>query len=103
MSTKNKKKSLGKVGTVIVYILLSVAVVVALFPLAWVASTSFKPGNEVFSNRPYWIPKVPTLKNYIMVLTESSIPRAFLNSMIVGGISTFISLILGGSAGFLPF
>ena len=37
MSTKNKKKSLGKVGTVIVYILLSVAVVVALFPLAWVA------------------------------------------------------------------
>ena len=53
MSTKNKKKSLGKVGTVIVYILLSVAVVVALFPLAWVASTSFKPGNEVFSNPPY--------------------------------------------------
>ena len=100
MSTKNKKKSLGKVGTVIVYILLSVAVVVALFPLAWVASTSFKPGNEVFSNPPYWIPKVPTLKNYIMVLTESSIPRAFLNSMIVGGISTFISLILGGSAGY---
>ena len=44
--------------------------------------------------------RLPTLSNYLLVLTESSIPRAFLNSTIVGGISTVIALLLGGSAGY---
>ena len=100
MDTKKKKKWLEHTGTVLTYIILGFAVIAALFPLAWVASTSFKPGNEVFSNPPYWIPKMPTLSNYLLVLTESSIPRAFLNSTIVGGISTVIALLLGGSAGY---
>ena len=100
MDTKKKKKWLEHTGTVLTYIILGFAMIAALFPLAWVASTSFKPGNEVFSNPPYWIPKMPTLSNYLLVLTESSIPRAFLNSTIVGGISTVIALLLGGSAGY---
>ena len=100
MDTKKKKKCLGHIGTVLTYIILGFAVIAALFPLAWVASTSIKPGNEVFSNPPYWIPKMPTLSNYLLVLTESSIPRAFLNSTIVGGMSTVIALLLGGSAGY---
>ena len=74
MDTKKKKKCLGHIGTVLTYIILGFAVIAALFPLAWVASTSIKPGNEVFSNPPYWIPKMPTLSNYLLVLTESSIP-----------------------------
>ena len=52
MDTKKKKKWLEHTGTVLTYIILGFAVIAALFPLAWVASTSFKPGNEVFSNPP---------------------------------------------------
>ena len=48
MDTKKKKKCLGHIGTVLTYIILGFAVIAALFPLAWVASTSIKPGNEVF-------------------------------------------------------
>ena len=77
MGSRNKKKKLDKVWTAAVYLILVLAAIVTLLPLAWVISTSLKPGNEIFANPPYWIPKVPTLGNYISVLTESSIPRAF--------------------------
>lgn len=100
MGSRNMKRRLDKVWTAVVYLILTLAAAVTLLPLAWVISTSLKPGNEIFANPPYWIPKVPTLENYISVLTESSIPGAFLNSLIVGGISTFLALLLGGSAGY---
>lgn len=96
-----KKKELkNRASSIAAYIVLSVVVILALIPPAWIISTSLKPTSEIFSNPPRWIPKAPTLQNYRNVLFESGIPRAFLNSLIVGLTTTLMAMLLGGSAGY---
>ena len=82
------------------YSILGLVALFVLFPLAWSVSTSFKPGNEVMTIPPKWIPDHPTLLNYINVLTNSTIPRNFLNSVSVSLIVAFISVLLGGLTGY---
>lgn len=79
------------------YIFLIAIVFFSVIPMAWVISTSFKPSTEIFANPPTWIPNEPTLQNYIDIFLESSIPTAFLNSMVTGTLTALLSLILGGS------
>lgn len=97
---KSKKKMMGILIKIPVYIILMLAVIITLLPLGWVISTSLKPGNEIFANPPYWIPKKTTLVNYCNVLFDSEIPKALLNSFLVGSMTMMISLVLGGSAGY---
>ncbi len=84
----------------VIYALLMAIVLITLLPLGWILSTSLKTSDEIFANPPYWIPKKLTLESYRDVLTASSIPQAFLNSVIVGGLSALIALLLGGAAGY---
>jgi multiple sugar transport system permease protein len=53
-----------------------------LLPFAWMISASFKPDNHVFNVPIDWIPKAPTLENYVKVWA-SSVPfyKFFLNSI----------------------
>lgn len=95
--TKKFKKALRMTVT---YFILAFAVIVTMFPLAWIISTSFKESNEIYANPPVWIPTRPTIQNYIDVLTNSSVPHAFLNSAIIGIGTVLLSLILGGLAGY---
>ncbi|GIQ70091.1 carbohydrate ABC transporter permease [Xylanibacillus composti] len=88
------------VKKVISYALLVLLSLFVLVPLLWIVSTSFKPAGEVFSIPPVWVPEDPTVGNYEKVLTESSIPRYFMNSLLVGLLTTFIALLLGGAAGY---
>lgn len=97
MNNRSIKQILKKV---LIYAILALLVAVTLLPLGWILSTSFKPSTEIFANPPYWIPKQPTVGNYIEVVTNSSIPVSFLNSLIIGSICTLMSLLLGGSAGY---
>jgi ABC-type glycerol-3-phosphate transport system permease component len=95
-----KRENKNMISSIAAYIILSVAVILVLIPPAWIISTSLKPPSEIFSNPPRWIPKVPTLQNYRNVLFESDIPKAFLNSLIVGLTTTLMAMLLGGSAGY---
>lgn len=96
-TTKSRASLLRKVFT---YVLLILLVLFVLFPLAWVLSTSVKPSSEVFSIPPRWIPGHFTLEHYKNVLSDSSIPRYFWNSVAVGLLATLLSLLLGGAAGY---
>lgn len=84
----------------ITYIILSAAVAVTLLPLLWIISTSFKQPTEIYSSPPVWISTSPTLQSYIDVITKSSIPKAFLNSLLIALGTTVISLILGILSGY---
>lgn len=95
-----KKKQKSIILDVLTYIILTIGVILVLMPLAWIISTSVKPSVEIFQKPPHWIPHNPTISNYVGVLTASSIPKAFLNSLIVGLLAAFMSLALGGSAGY---
>lgn len=88
------------IADLFIYIFLIIAVMIVLAPLLWIISTSLKPTIEFFQKPPHWIPYNITFENYISVLTKSSIPKAFLNSLLVGFMAAFISLLLGGSAGY---
>lgn len=95
---KNKFKN--TLTTIILYALLVIAVIAVLIPPAWIISTSIKPAREIFAKPPKWIPQTPTLESYKSVIFESDIPTAFLNSVIVGLITTILALLLGGLSGY---
>jgi len=94
------KKVRSTVLSIIIYIFLILIVLMTFLPLGWILSTSLKPSIEIFANPPYWIPHNLTLYNYYKVLFTSSIPLAFLNSVIVGIVSALSAILVGGSAGY---
>ncbi|HVW92770.1 MAG TPA: carbohydrate ABC transporter permease [Devosia sp.] len=71
-----------------------VLVVVCLFPFAWMALSSVKKLDELYTVPPHWLPSAPTLDHYATVLFNSNIPRYFLNSIVIAVGSTGLSLIL---------
>ena len=68
--------------------------VVMVFPVYWMVSTAFKPGNEVLSYSPKWVPTNPTLASF-----RDAIGRPFFwdnvkNSLIVVSAVVVASLLL---------
>lgn len=96
----NRVKTKARLGDALSYLILLLAALLTILPLAWIISTSIKPTNEIFAKPPVWIPASPTFESYFSVLTESSIPQAFLNSILVGAGTALIALLLGGCAGY---
>ncbi len=92
-------------ASVLIVILALVLVAVCLFPFAWMALSSIKKLNELFTVPPHWLPNEPTLLNYWTVLFNSNIPRYFLNSCIIAGGATLVALVLAvfASYGFARF
>jgi multiple sugar transport system permease protein len=88
------------VGTVIKYALLIFIMLVVLFPIYWMVNTSFKTRIELTTYPPTLFPQNFIWSNYQDAFTHSDIPRYVVNSVIVVGVSTFISLILGTLAGY---
>jgi multiple sugar transport system permease protein len=46
------------------YAILTLWALMVAFPLYWMITTSFKPGDQWFSWPPVWVPSPPTLENY---------------------------------------
>ncbi len=68
------------------YILLSLGAVVMVVPFIWMILTSLKPAPELVQFA--FLPRNPTLDNYVAVLTTSSFGRWYFNSLLVAIIST---------------
>ena len=75
------------------YLLVSANIAVLLFPIAWMASTVFKPRSEVFLVPPVWIP-VPTLAGFAALLS-GHILTFFENSLIVASGSALLATCCG--------
>ena len=69
-----------------------------VFPLLWMLMIAFKTQAEVF--QPALLPKAPTLKNFIYVLTEVPFVRYLFNSFIVSAAVTVIALWFHTMAGY---
>lgn len=63
-------------------------------------SQSLEPSAEFSRNLPTLWPSHPTLGNYYTVLIRDSFSRSILSSFIVAAITTVITLVLGGLAGY---
>ncbi len=75
-----------------------VVVVLALIPVLWLASVSFKTPAAILD--PSFIPSQWTWGNYDQVLTTSTFIRPLINSIGVGLIATFISVVLASMAAY---
>jgi len=84
-----KRKSMA-IETALVYAALGVALIFALLPIFWGASTSFKPQMEVHLVPATWIPHTPTLANYFDAVFDARFARYLANTIWV----VFASLVL---------
>lgn len=78
---------------------LIVASLIAIFPIAWVLLSSFKPGYAIQSTE-LTLVKDPTLANYTYVLGETSFLRWFLNSVIVAAFTMAIGIFISATTGY---
>ena len=84
----------SRVGSTGRYVLLIVGAAIMVLPFLYMLSTSFKGQQYVLTTPPQWIPHPATASNYTDVLSADHFALYFLNSLIVGVISTVISLLL---------
>ena len=79
---------------VTVYVPLAIFAFVLLFPFYWMAVTTFKPNEELYSyqdHNPLWITS-PTLDNVRKLLFDTPYPEWLLRTMIIAAAATFLSL-----------
>ena len=67
---------------------------IVLFPFYWMIISSLKTLEEYRLSVPTFWPKVVMLRNYADAFTTASLGRLFVNTMIVGVISTLLSLVI---------
>lgn len=84
----------------LIYALIAVFLFITLSPLIWVLSTSLKPNTETISFPPKLLPEVPTIENYLFVLTDPALARSLVNSFIISIGSTALSVAVSSLAGY---
>ncbi|QEH70465.1 carbohydrate ABC transporter permease [Cellulosilyticum sp. ST5] len=90
LKSKKNRKSLYK--DLCIYILLIIIAIICAGPFLWMFSTSFKSGQNIYDLS--FIPKNPTLSNYIGVMEFMNIPRYIGNTLILTSSSIFLDVVL---------
>jgi ABC-type glycerol-3-phosphate transport system permease component len=68
--------------------------IIWLVPILWMINTAFKPTPQIFTIPPKWIASSYTLEHFYSLIKNWPIDRWFVNSLIIAGFSTVISLLL---------
>jgi len=96
-----KRTPVGRFVTKLPFWLLIAAIFVyAIFPFYWAIRSAFTPESELFRTPVDYFPKHPTLANFRGALSESTFQHALINSTIVAGSVTLISLAIGSLAAY---
>ncbi len=94
-------------ANVAAFIALIIVTAIWLVPFAWALDTALKPESETTAIPSRWIPAHITLDAFGKVLSAGSLPRWYLNSVIVSVSITFITVVLASLAAYafsqIPF
>lgn len=90
----------GRAGRLAVYVLLGLATLITLFPVAWMATVSLRPNVEVMRIPPQWVPSALTWQAYGQVLGSARYLRTFANSYAIALAVTLLSLLIGALAAY---
>lgn len=71
-----------------------------IFPVLWVALSSFKPQSELFSFPMTFFPKTWTLENYFSAFKQGNFLRYFSNTVFVAVTSTLLTVVFNLMAGY---
>jgi multiple sugar transport system permease protein len=93
MNHKNLKK-------LITYFYALLVVLFVVTPLIWALLSSLKPSNEILKYPPTLLPTKIVFDHYINLIKRTNFLQYFLNSLIVGIISTFITLLIATPAAY---
>ncbi|MEZ4675643.1 MAG: hypothetical protein R2932_15540 [Caldilineaceae bacterium] len=85
-------------ATVLAYLPLSLGAVAMIVPFLWMLLTSLKPAPELLGFA--FLPKNPTLANYVEVMATSSFGRWYFNSLLVATFSTLSVAIFDSLVGY---
>lgn len=78
----------------VVYILLSIALIIVLYPLIYVVSASFSSPKAVIGGEVWLLPIEPTLMGYEAVFKNHQLMNGFFNSFFYMFVGTFINIIM---------
>ena len=98
MTQKQIVRAQNTAGGIVKAVVLAFALVVILFPLAWIFLTSIKDKTEIYVFPVRYWPNNPTFENYVELFKISSFGTYFLNSLIValaGAAGSMLCAILG--------
>jgi ABC-type glycerol-3-phosphate transport system permease component len=87
------------IGAAFAYAALLALLVVFLFPLLWIVGLSLKTRIQVFASPPLFL-WVPTLQNYVSVLSTGSFQTAFINSLLIAAEAVLLSMCVGVPAAY---
>jgi multiple sugar transport system permease protein len=94
-----KRKAPIKKERVFLYVFLVVYLFISLFPVLWMGITSFKTHDEIYTIPPTWVPKAPTMRNYVESLQDRPFGTYVFNSLYVAAVVVGLSVVcsvLGG-------
>lgn len=87
----------GRIGR---YALLTLLAAAVLFPVVWIALSSFKAQSELFRQPMTLLPRAFTLQNYQQALSQGDFMRYFGNSLFVAATSTVLAVLFNVMAGY---
>jgi N,N'-diacetylchitobiose transport system permease protein len=67
---------------------------VMVFPVYWMVATAFKPGQQILSYTPQWVPTHPTLANFRDAIDQPFFWDAVKNSLIIVSAVVALSVVL---------
>ncbi len=91
---KKKKITQDKVVYFINYILLTLLLILVLYPIIYIVSCSFSSGSALMAGRVRLLPVEPTLDSYKAVFKYDSIWTGYVNSLVYTVVGTLISIVL---------
>jgi multiple sugar transport system permease protein len=81
-----------RLGMVLSYLGVLVALAFFLMPFLWILSTSLKGSEDYFTFPPVWFPSEPSLKHYYGLFTQANGWLYFRNSLVISSLSMFAAL-----------
>lgn len=89
-----KTQSKRMLSSVFKWILMLIVAFIILLPLIWFLHSPFHHADELFSSPIHYIPKHPTLDNYIRIFTQMNLGEKIINTAIITVCSLVVSTII---------
>jgi N,N'-diacetylchitobiose transport system permease protein len=89
--TRTRRPRLRKLGWNVLGLLVFAVMV---FPVYWMVATAFKPGQQILSYTPQWVPTHPTLSNFRDAIDQPFFWDAVKNSLIIVTAVVALSVVL---------
>ena len=89
-----KQKALSTLGQIALYAFLIIMAIIVIFPFYWMIISSLKSLEEYRLSVPTLFPKDIIWSNYAEAFTKAELLKLFKNTIIVGIVSTILSLVI---------